>query len=171
MPHRGVICRVTRQGTRVSLSNKRIEWTLQDVNSTHKIRHLIWHPQPCLRIYKTWWFSLPQHHDRVGRYSISFRPFHPLFPSFLLLMNINRVILTKVPHAMFKFRTPTQLSQLCVINISNVEMSSSSQAAFGRSLFKLLAKWCWHDQLKANICFNSCIFHGSPLWEGCWVTI
>ncbi len=161
MPHRVVFCRTTRRGTRVSLSNKRNEWTRKDVNSTHKIRHLIRHPWPCLRIYKTWWFQHP-HHDQ-GWYSISFRPFNPLFPSFVLLMNITRVILTKVPHVMSKFPTPTQLSQLCVINISNVGRSSSSKATFGRSLFMLLAKWCWHAQPKANICFNSCIFHGSPL--------
>jgi hypothetical protein len=43
-----------------------------------------------------------------------------------------------------------------------------SKATFGRSLFKLLAKWCWHVQPKANICFNSRIFHGSPFWERCW---
>ncbi len=163
MPHRVVFHRATSRGTRVSLSKKRNEWTRKDVNPTHKIWHLIRHPRPCSRIYKTWWFSLPQHHDRVGRYSISFRPFHPLFPSFLLLMNITRVILTKVPHVMSKFPTPTQLSHLCVINISNVGRSSSSEATFGRSLFMLLAKWCWHAQPKANICFNSCIFHGSPL--------
>jgi len=168
MPHRIVFLRTTRRGTRVSLSNKSNEWTRKDVNSTHKIWHLIQHPRPCLRIYKTWWFSLPQHHDQVGRYPISFQPFCPLFPSFLLLMNINWVILTKVPHVMFEFPTPTQLSQLCVINISNVGRSSSSQATFGRSLFMLLAKWCWHAQLKTNICFNSCIFDDSPLRERCW---
>jgi hypothetical protein len=69
------------------------------------------------------------------------------------LMNITRVILTKVPHVMSEFPTPTQLSQLCVINISNVGRSSSSHATFGRSLFMLLAKWCWHAQLKAVIFF------------------
>jgi hypothetical protein len=43
-------------------------------------------------------------------------------------MNINRVILTKVPHVMFEFPTPTQLSQLCVINMSNVKSNIWSVA-------------------------------------------